>query len=423
MPRAARGMGTGGTRQPGAPARPLAVLDLFSGPGGMSQGIRDARNRGLRFEVVVANDCDRAVGETYRANHPGTEFVPGGIEDESTKREIMSAVRRATGGRGVDLVTGGPPCKGFSLENKMTRSMDNPMNHLVHHYADMIRRAAPAAFIMENVPGLLGMQGGAVAGSLISSFRAMGYSNAEAWLLNAADYGVPQARKRAFIVGSRLGSRIERPGRTHGGGPGDIGSYSGLAPYTTLDEAIGDLPPIEPGSAGGEGARYLPGGGTPFSRSLRGRRARVANHIVTRNTPLVTRRMGMVPPGGNWSDIPPGMMKVDGKYSRLEMVHSMIYKRLRGDRPSVTITNFRKAMIIHPRQDRLLSVREAARIQTFPDGFVFRGGISDMQQQVSDAVPVWLARRVGSAVLDHLHERMGAAPVAPAARRRRRGRR
>ena len=105
------------------------------------------------------------------------------------------------------------------------------------------------------------------------------------------------------------------------------------------------------------------------------------------------------------------------------MVHSMIYKRLRGDRTSVTITNFRKAMIIHPRQDRLLSVREAARIQTFPDGFVFRGGISDMQQQVSDAVPVWLARRVGSAVLDHLHERMGAAPVAPAARRRRRGRR
>ena len=383
----------------------------------MSRGIRDARNRGLRFDVVVANDSNLAVGETYRANHREAEFVPGSIEEEGTKRRIMAAVRRRTGGRGVDLVTGGPPCKGFSLENKMTRSMDNPMNHLVHHYADMIRRADPAAFIMENVPGLLGMQGGAVAGSLISSFRCMGYGNAAAWLLNAADYGVPQARKRAFIVGSKFGPGIERPRRTHGG-PGDIGTYAGLAPYTTLDDAIGDLPPIEPGSAGGEGARYLPGRETKFTRAMRGRRVRVANHVATRNTPLVTGRMRKVPPGGNWSDIPADMMKVGGKYSRLEMVHSMIYKRLRGDAPSVTITNFRKAMIIHPHQDRLLSVREAARIQTFPDGFEFRGGMSDMQQQVSDAVPVLLARRVGEAVLDHLHENMGAATAAPAAGRR-----
>ena len=411
---AARGMEHGGSRRARAGSRPLAVLDLFSGPGGMSRGIGDARNSGLRFEVVVASDSDRAVGETYRANHPGTEFVPGSIEDEGTKRRIMSAVRERTGGRGVDLVAGGPPCKGFSLENKMTRSMDNPMNHLVRHYADMIERAAPSAFIMENVPGLLGMQGGAVAKSLISSFRGMGYGNAEAWLLNAADYGVPQARRRAFIVGSMFGPRIEAPRRTHGG-PGDLGSYSGLEPYTTLDDAIGDLPPIEPGSAGEEGARYLPDAGTPFSRSLRRGRARVANHVVTRNTPLVIERMKMVPPGGNWSDIPADMMKVGGKYSRLEMVHSMIYKRLRGDRPSVTITNFRKAMIIHPRQDRLLSVREAARIQTFPDGFEFRGGMSDMQQQVSDAVPVWLARSVAAAVLDHLHEHM--APAAAGRRR------
>ena len=245
----------------------------------------------------------------------------------------------------------------------------------------------------------------------------MGYGNAEAWLLNAADYGVPQARRRAFIVGSKFGTRIGMPRRTHGG-PGDIGSYSGLEPYTTLDDAIGDLPPIEPGSAGEEAARYLPDAGTPFSRSLRRGRARVANHVVTRNTPLVIRRMKKVPPGGNWSDIPAGMMKVGGKYSRLEMVHSMIYKRLRGDRPSVTITNFRKAMIIHPSQDRLLSVREAARIQTFPDGFEFRGGMSDMQQQVSDAVPVWLARSVAAAVLDHLHEH--AAPAAGRRRPRRR---
>ena len=404
----------------GARSRTLAVLDLFSGPGGMSQGIKSARNRGLRFSVVVANDYNRAVEATYRANHPDTEFVPGGIEEEETKRAIMAAVSRTTGGHGVELVTGGPPCKGFSLENKMTRSMDNPMNHLVQHYAEMIRRADPAAFIMENVPGLLGIQGGAVARSLISSFRNMGYDNAGPWLLNAADYGVPQARKRAFIVGSKFGVEIERPRPTHGD-PSSIESHSGLAPYTTLDDAIGDLPSIKPGSAGAEGVRYRQGGGTPFSRSLRGGRARVANHVATRNTPLVTGRMRKVPPGGNWSDIPADMMKVGGKYSKLELVHSMIYRRLRGDTPSVTITNFRKAMIIHPHQDRLLSVREAARIQTFPDGFEFHGGMSDMQQQVSDAVPVLLARRVGEAVLDHLHVHMAEAPTIPAKGRRQRG--
>ena len=406
----------------GAGSRILAVLDLFSGPGGMSQGIRSARNRGLRFGVAVANDYDRAVEATYRANHPDTEFVPGSIEEEETKTAIMSAVDRATDGRGVDLVTGGPPCKGFSLENKMTRSMNNPMNHLVQHYAEMIRRADPAAFIMENVPGLLGIQGGAVAESLISAFRGMGYDNAEPWLLNAADYGVPQARKRAFIVGSKFGIKIERPRPTHGD-PCSIEPRSDLAPYTTLDDAIGDLPPIEPGSAGAEGVPYLRVGGTPLSRSLRSGRARVANHVATRNTPLVTRRMREVPQGGNWSDIPAGMMKVGGKYSKLEMVHSMIYRRLRGDMPSVTITNFRKAMIIHPHQDRLLSVREAARLQTFPDGFEFRGGMSDMQQQVSDAVPVLLARRVGEAVLDHLHDHMAAVPTMPDTGRRRRRRR
>ena len=412
-----------GSSRPCGDGGTLAVLDMFSGPGGMSQGIRDARNHGLRFDVVVANDFNRAVGETYRANHPDTTFVQGGIEEEGTKGEIMSAVRRRTGGRGIALVTGGPPCKGFSLENKMTRNMDNPMNHLVLHYADMIRRTDPAAFIMENVPGLLGMQGGALARSLISSFKSMGYGNAEAWLLNAADYGVPQARRRAFIVGSKFGFRIEPPRPTHGP-PHGVDADRRLKPYTTLDDAIGDLPPIKPGSAGKEGVRYLAAAeSTPFRRSMRGRRTSVANHVVTRNTPLVTGRMKKVPPGGNWSDIPADMMKVGGKYSKLEMVHSMIYKRLLGDRPSVTITNFRKAMIIHPRQDRLLSVREAARIQSFPDRFEFRGGMSDMQQQVSDAVPVLLAKSVGGAVLDHLHTHMGAARAIPAVGGRSRQRR
>lgn len=385
--------------------RHLTVLDLFSGPGGMSLGIKAARNQNFRFKVVVANDYDRAVRSTYTKNHGDVEFVPGSITDESTKKEIVAAVRRQTGGTRVDVVTGGPPCKGFSLENKMTRNMDNPMNHLITHYADMIRRVRPAAFIMENVPGIFAMRGGAVVKSLIRDFGSMGYRNAAAWLLNAADYGVPQARKRAFIVGSKSRDGIARPEKTHGS-PEEVAENPALAPHVKLDEAICDLPRIGAGRISPSGDSYATEPKSALQKAMRARSRRVTNHVVTKNTPPVIDRIKAVPPGGNWSDVPVELMRADGKYSKLGLAHSMIYKRLLKDRPSVTITNFRKAMIIHPTQHRLLSVREAARIQTFPDHFEFEGGMSNMQQQVSDAVPVMLAKRVGDAVLHHMYEMM-----------------
>ena len=140
----------------------MAVLGVFTGPGGMSQGIKGGRSRGLRFDVVVASDFNRAVEETCTANHPDTTFVSSSIEEAYTKLEIMPSVCRRTGDRGVGTGTGGPPCKGRSPEDKMTRNMDNPPNPLVPHYACMIRRTNPTAFIIENVPDLLGMQGGVV---------------------------------------------------------------------------------------------------------------------------------------------------------------------------------------------------------------------------------------------------------------------
>jgi DNA (cytosine-5)-methyltransferase 1 len=137
---------------------------------------------------------------------------------------------------------------------------------------------------------------------------------------------------------------------------------------------------------------------------MRKKSVKVKYHIVTRNSPLVTERIKTVPPGGNWEDIPRKLMQVDGKYSGIEKAHSMIYKRLRKKEPAITITNFRKGMIIHPTQDRLLSVREAARIQTFTDDYSFKGGLSSKQQQVADAVPVMLAKKVSESILKHLHQ-------------------
>ena len=388
----------------------LTVLDLFSGPGGLSEGIRQVRNHNFRFKVVVANDYNQDVKNTYTKNHQDVDFVLGSISEEETKKKIISSIRKKTGRSTVDVVIGGPPCKGFSLANKMTRNMKNPMNHLVMHYVDMIKRTKPAAFVMENVPGLFAMQNGKVVETLISEFKSQGYHNSTAWLLNAADYGVPQLRKRAFLVGSRSNIPLEKPKKTHGSRK-EVKQNPKLSLYTTLEDALSDLPKISMGKIDSATEEYASEPQNEFQENIRRKSRRVVNHIITKNTPLVIERIKHVPPGGNWESIPVRLMKVNGKYDKLELAHSMIYKRLLKNEPSITITNFRKGMIIHPTQNRLLSVREAARIQTFPDHFEFEGGLSNKQQQVSDAVPIKLAKKVGDVILLHLHDVIKLVPA------------
>lgn len=388
----------------------LTVLDLFSGPGGLSEGFKQARNHNFRFKSVVANDYDSNVAKTYEKNHPDTEFVLGSITEEKTKRKIQQAIKRQTGRATVDVVIGGPPCKGFSLANKMTRDMRNPLNHLAFHFVDMIERVKPSAFVMENVPGIFAMQEGKVVESLLSRFQSLRYHNAEAWLLNSAEYGVPQLRKRAFLVGSKSKIKIEKPLRTHAS-PEELKSKPFLFKYTDLITAIGDLPKIHVGNTFSNTDKYVSPPKNDFQHQMRKKSKKVSNHIVTKNTPLVIKRFKAVPPGGNWEDIPIRLMQVDGKYTKIEKAHSMIYKRLVKNAPSITITNFRKGMMIHPIQHRLLSVREAARVQTFPDHFEFMGGLSSQQQQVSDAVPIILARKVAESLLLHLHQIIKFTPV------------
>lgn len=387
----------------------LKVVDLFSGPGGLSRGFEDARNHNFRFKTIVANDINEDAGKTYKANHKDTEFILGSISDEETKKKIISAVKKITGKSTVDLVIGGPPCKGFSLANKMTRDMSNPMNHLMFHYFEMVKRLNPAAFVMENVPGILAMESGDVIEGLVKKFKGLGYKNANYMLLNAADFGAPQIRKRAFIVGSKSEIPIEPPVKTHGSKE-DLKNNPTLLPHLTLIDAIDDLPTIRTGSITSSTDDYLPRS-NPFQAEMRKKSAKVKDHVITKNTPIVIERIKTVPPGGNWEDIPIKLMQVDGKYSGIEMAHSMIYKRLLKNEPAITITNFRKGMIIHPTQDRLFSVREAARIQTFPDDYIFKGGLSAKQQQVADAVPVMLAKKVSESVLKHLHQVIKIASV------------
>ena len=373
----------------------FSVLELYSGPGGLSLGFSMARSAEFCFRIAVANDIDRNAIATYKKNHPNVNAVLGDLTSEEVKGEIARAVEETTNRKTVDLVIGGPPCKGFSCANRMTRNDSNPLNGLALHFAEMVRRMDPFAFVMENVPGMLSFRGGRILDAVKDNLREQGYVNTDHCVLNAADYGVPQKRMRMFLMGSKSQLRIKPPKKTHGT-PEDVHSGLALKPYAAVGDAIGDLPDIP------EGMACAPE--TMMQGDLRRNAKRVKNHCATVSHDLVVRRFRQIPQGGNWRNISEDLMKAEGKYRNLDNMHSMIYKRLDPKEPSVTVTNFRKAMLIHPLQNRLLSVREAARIQTFPDDYEFEGGLGSMQQQVSDAVPVKLTKSVANAVLAHMKE-------------------
>jgi len=384
--------------------QPFKVLDLYSGPGGFSKGIMNSRIGGYSFKVVVANDYDPHATETYKANHPEVDFIFGNIELESTKVKILDSIKHSIGSPKIDVLIGGPPCKGFSKANTTTRKKSNPLNRLPFEFIEMVKRTKPFAFIMENVPGMISFDKGKLLQNIKKNFLQLGYPNTECWVLNAADYGVPQLRKRTFIVGSKNRYPITKPTKTHD----DEGL---LYPYEILSHAISDLPYIPPGKLFSSTPSYRNRSENKFQSEMRINSKLIKNHQVTLNNDIVIRRFKTIPQGGNWKNIPKHLIQINGKYKNLKNMHGMIYRRLSDSKPSVTLTNFRKAMLIHPTQNRLLSVREAARIQTFPDNFEFKGPLYSMQQQVSDAVPVKLSTAVGDSLLGHLQKSLQQIPL------------
>jgi DNA (cytosine-5)-methyltransferase 1 len=241
---------------------------------------------------------------------------------------------------------------------------------------------------MENVADLLTFQQGCVERAILDWLRNIGYQ-VEREVLNAVDYSVPQKRKRVFFLASLLGHAPDFPEPT-------------VKPtnYTTVWQAISDLPSLTNGHSVDEMAYAAAEPLSEYQKMLRhGSKAVVCNNLVSRNNDLVIQRYRHIPQGGNWRSIPDELMT---NYADKNRCHEWIYRRLSEDEPSITITNFRKNMLIHPREDRGLSVREAARLQSFPDCFVFCGSIGFQQQQVADAVPPLLAKAVAYSVREHL---------------------
>lgn len=352
-------------------SKTLVGIDLFSGAGGLTQG---AKMAGIDVWYAVENDIYAA--KAFQLNHPNVKMVNKDI------REVQAEDLEIPKTSNTKIVLfGGPPCQGFSTSNQKTRNKNNPKNWLFQEFVRIAREIKPEWIVLENVKGIIETERGYFEETIRGAFEALGFSCTEC-ILSAANYGVPQKRNRYFLIGSREGLVPELP------------KCSKCT--VTVGEAFEDLPTLLNGAC----KDYLPyrkEATSEYAKMLRGEAEACTGHLVSKNAQFVIDRYPYIPQGGNWADIPDTLM---GNYTDKSRCHTGIYKRLKEDEPAMTVGNYRKSMIIHPWEDRGLSVREAARLQSFPDTYRFFGSIGYQQQQVGNAVPPLLAKAVFEAIIE-----------------------
>ena len=375
--------------------KPTAI-DLFSGAGGLTLGLANAG-----FDVVLCSDQNAACERTHQRNFPGIPFIRGDIA-KLKGADILAAAGLRKGE--LDLLVGGPPCQGFSIIGQ--RELLDPRNGLVHEFLRIARELKPKCVVIENVTGLATLDKGAVLREIGKAFAEAGYSADCAELL-AAQYGAPQMRWRMFFIGWRFDQDKHGgfPLPTHGrAGIGDLVpnrtiSVEDSAGFVTIREAIGDLPEIE----GGElGTVYTRSPATAFQKAMRANAGGVlANHYAARLSKQNMARLRHLKPGEDWRSLPHELLPA-GMQRALRKDHTRRYRRMQWDGVARSIiTRFRdpkSGEYIHPEQHRTISIREAARIQSFPDWFVFEGSYSELYEQVGNAVPPLLARAVGTEI-------------------------
>jgi len=345
----------------------IVGVDLFAGAGGMSLG---ASMAGVDVRLAIEKDAHAAA--TYAHNHPDTRLI---VDDIANVGEIDICKRGKT-----SVLFGGPPCQGFSTSNQRTRNRENPSNWLFEEFVRIARLWKPNWVVFENVRGIVETDRGLFLHAIVRSLEDAGYTSSYA-VLCATDFGVPQVRSRFFLIASRHGLSVDMPQPT-------------MRKAVGVRQAIADLPSLPNGA----GIDYLPYTHKPrsnYAKAMRNGNTGCTGHLVTHNALHVLKRYAHIPQAGNWEDIPEKYM---ANYADRMRCHTGIYRRLHAKRPSVVLGNYRKNMLIHPWEDRGLSVREAARLQSFPDWYAFQGSIGFQQQQVGNAVPPLLAKEVFDAL-------------------------
>lgn len=344
-------------------------VEIFSGAGGMSVG---AEMAGIAIHLGI--DIDLFACQTFKHNHPKSIVLNKDIRDVNTI-DIPKTEKT--------IIFGGPPCQGYSKSNTRTRNIGNDKNWFYKDYIRLLLDWKPDWFVFENVAGLKGASQGFFFNEILNEFSKTDYHIT--WdILNAINYGVPQNRERLFIVGSLNHTNFTFP--------------VPIETKVTVKEALEDLPLLENGVSCTE-IPYRQESCSEYASFLRNGSIASRNNNVSKNTIQVIERYKFIPAGGNWKNIPDFLMKET--YKDHSRCHTGIYHRLDPESPSVVIGNYRKNMLIHPWQDRGLSVREAARLQSFPDNFEFMGCLGNQQQQVGNAVPPLLAKAIFEKILSY----------------------
>jgi len=395
----------------------LKFIDLFGVPGGMSLGFKLA---GMR--PVGALDIFESGIETYRENFPEVKEENVVCADASTNNVIEKFERKTCLKKGdVDVIIGGPPCQGFSTIGRIkmaslvkngqrngrssdARFIDDKRNHLYKSFIRFVDRFKPKAVIMENVLGMVSYKNGTVVKQIEEDFRNIGYKNVKSKVLNAVDYGVSQSRRRIFFVATRKKMQITWPEKTHF--PKSILDRKSLSPnsrdYVTVWDAIGDLPllrlPEKNSKMTNSVRKYRSKPSCEYQRWTRGKMNRVHNNITRWHRKKDIQVFENMLPGGRWSELSKADRRKIG-YSNDSFEDK--WKRLPFDTYSWTVTSHLHKdgyMFIHPKQNRTISVREAARLQSFPDSFVFYGSRSAQFKQIGNAVPPLLAKAIAKKV-------------------------
>lgn len=359
------------------------AIDLFCGAGGLSEGFRQAG-----VHVLAGQDINATFGHTFEHTHAGAKFVHGPIQDV-TAADLLSAARLKKGD--VDVLLGGPPCQGYSVYNHQ-RGVNDPRAGLFKEYLRLVEGLQPRWLVMENVSGITSIAGGGIVREIQAGMRKLGY-RVDMKLLKAEEYGVPQERRRVFFIATKHEEcPILFPTPTHG---------PELSPFVTVWDAISDLPCLENGQDVGAQA-YRSNPHNSYQAMLRSGLKLIENHSAPRLSRTNLERMQHIPQGGSWRDIPFELLP-EGMKKAKRSDHTKRYGRpAKSDLSCTVLTkcDVHWGAYIHPTQDRSFSVREAARLQSFPDFFRFSGSRTEQYVQVGNAVPPLLGSAVAKSIME-----------------------
>ena len=348
------------------------VIDLFAGVGGLSLGFE---KKG--FDVVLANEYDTSIAASYIANHKNTKMIVGDI----TSLDLVETFGKLAGT--IDVIIGGPPCQGFSQKGQR-KTIHDERNFLFKYYVSVVELIKPKYFVMENVPNLLTAEGGFFRSEIEELFNKLGFS-LEYGVLNASDYGVPQNRRRAVIIGKLNGDAPKLP--------------APQGKKVTIWDAISDLAYLESGE-GSEEQEYKYPAESDYEKMLRLGSSTLFNHVATKHSPLALERLALIPPNAGREVLPEEHLT--------KSIYSGTWTRMRKDEISVTITTRfdtpSSGKFTHPFLNRAITVREAARIQSFPDNFHFIGNKGSQMKQVGNAVPPLLAAAIAEVIMKDIKE-------------------